>query len=60
MISLMTVSSLPCFLKNALTNLWARFVLDKNDMDAALHIKGLIDHAYDNLNTKLYDDIQYL
>ena len=32
-------------------------MLNKNDIEAATHIKKLIDHAYDNLNTKIYDDI---
>ena len=33
---------------------------DKNDMAAAKQMKKIIDNAYRNLRTLLYDEIQYL
>lgn len=36
-----------------------RFRLNLNDINAAKYMKGRIEYAYNNLNTRLYDDIQY-
>lgn len=33
---------------------------DKNDFAAAKEMKRIIDNAYKNLRTILYDEIQYL
>lgn len=38
-ISLMLASSLPCFLKNSMKHLVARFVLNKNDIEAAKYMR---------------------
>jgi phosphatidylinositol 4-kinase A len=60
MIKLMTQSTLDCFNPNSMKNLKERFLLSMNDFEAAAQMRKLIDHAYDNLNTVIYDDIQYL
>ena len=54
---LMFDSNLPCFKPDSLKNLESRFVLNKNDFEAANYILDLINHANDNVNTNLYDDI---
>ncbi|KAL4463226.1 hypothetical protein ABPG74_007227 [Tetrahymena malaccensis] len=59
-IRLMVASSLPCFLKNSMKNLVSRFVLDKNDIEAAKYMRNIIYDAYDKFTTRWYDDIQYL
>lgn len=56
-IRLMLASSLPCFLKNSMKNLVSRFVLEKNDIEAARYMRGIIYDAYDKWTTRWYDDI---
>lgn len=53
----MTRSSLPCFRKNSMQNLEDRFMLNKNEYDASKEMRDIIYHAYDNLNTIIYDEI---
>lgn len=55
----MTRSSLPCFRENSMKNLEHRFLLNKNDYEASKAMKEIIYHAYENLNTIIYDEIQY-
>ena len=55
MITLMYGSSLDCFKNDSLKNLQERFVLNKNDIEAAEYIRDLIDHAYENSFTTGYD-----
>ena len=57
MIALMHESALDCFRPDSLKNLRERFVLNKNDLDAAKYMAEKIDHAYNNMNTYLYDEI---
>ncbi|EGR31659.1 phosphatidylinositol 4-kinase, putative [Ichthyophthirius multifiliis] len=59
-IKLMLQSSLPCFLKNSMRELTKRFVLNKNDIDAARYMKDIIYDAFDKYTTRWYDDIQYI
>lgn len=59
-VNLMTSSSLPCFKQRSMRRLRKRFKLNLNDINAAKYMRGRIEHAYDNLNTRLYDDIQYI
>lgn len=56
-INLMLASSLPCFLKNSMKNLVARFVLEKNDIEAAKYMRDIIYDAYDKFTTRWYDEI---
>ena len=59
-INLMLQSSLPCFLKNSMKELQKRFVLNKNDIDAAKYMRDIIYDAYNKYTTRWYDDIQFM
>ncbi|GAO50640.1 hypothetical protein G7K_4763-t1 [Saitoella complicata NRRL Y-17804] len=61
MVTLMLDSGLPCF-KGATTinNLRDRFVLDRTERDASVWMMGLIDQAYENRRTVLYDKFQQI
>ena len=50
-------SSLPCFRANSMENLTERFVLAKNDLEAATYMKYVIMDAYDKFTTLIYDGI---
>lgn len=56
----MLASSLPCFLKDSMKHLISRFVLEKNDIEAAKYMRGIIYDAYDKFTTRMYDEIQYM
>ncbi len=55
-------SDLPCFQykENVLRNLKSRFVPELTDVDAAFHMKKLIDRARENWTTGAYDGVQKL
>lgn len=53
-------TGLPCFRTDkVLDALRNRFVPDKNDLDAAAYIRGVIRNSTVNFRTKGYDLIQY-
>ncbi len=57
----MYYSGFPCFKEQSLTKLEERFRLDlPTELDAANHMRELIDKAHDKWSTKFYDRIQYL
>lgn len=57
----MHLSGFPCFKEQSLQKLEERFRLDlQTDLDAANHMRYLIDNAHDKWSTKFYDRIQYL
>jgi phosphatidylinositol 4-kinase len=57
---LMLDTGLPCFRTDKiLDSLRARFVPDKNDLDAAAHIRNVIRNSTVNYRTNLYDKIQF-
>jgi phosphatidylinositol 4-kinase len=57
---LMLDSGLPCFKgMTTIKNLRDRFVLDKNERDAADYMLGLIKASHENMRTVLYDQFQY-
>jgi phosphatidylinositol 4-kinase len=61
LIQLMHLSGFPCFKEQSLQKLEERFRLDlQTDLDAANHMRTLIDNAHDKWSTKFYDRIQYL
>jgi phosphatidylinositol 4-kinase len=59
LVQLMSESGLPCFKNDAtLRKLRARFVLEKNDRDAAKYMLDRIAESYENRRTVLYDEFQ--
>ena len=58
-VTLMLESGLPCFKgEKTITNLRSRFVLEKDEREAAAHMLSLISFSYENRRTKLYDQFQ--
>lgn len=53
-------AGLSCFNDNSLENFERRFLLDKDPFAAAKTIDKIIDDAYNNLRTIIYDKIQYI
>lgn len=54
-------SGLPCFKANkTIKNLQNRFVLEKDDLQAAQYMKHLINKSYESMYTKGYDEFQKL
>ena len=51
-------SGLDCFKKDSITKLIDRFKIDKNEDEAALYFKDIIEYSYDNWRTNVYDYIQ--
>ena len=60
LIQLMYYSGFPCFKEQSLQKLEERFRLDLNVLEAANHMRNLINNAHDKWSTKFYDRIQYL
>lgn len=56
---LMHYSGFPCFKPPSLTNLEWRFRKDLDDFQAAIYMKGLIEHARTTWTTVIYDLVQY-
>ena len=53
-------SGLPCFKPETMLHFRQRFVLEKNERDAAEFMKGLVQKSYGALSTKGYDQFQLL
>lgn len=60
LIKQMYKSGLPCFLERSLENLENRFVSHMNEIEAAEHMKKVIENAADHWTTNWYDRIQYI
>ena len=59
LVELITHSTLGCFNARSMQQLRDRFMAEKNDYQAAKAMKQLINQAYKNLRTYLYDKLQY-
>ncbi|PYH97001.1 phosphatidylinositol 4-kinase [Aspergillus ellipticus CBS 707.79] len=59
-VSLMLDSGLPCFKPDTLRNFRDRFVLDKNEREAAEYMRDLVRKSYMSVSTKGYDQFQLL
>ncbi|KKK12591.1 hypothetical protein AOCH_004119 [Aspergillus ochraceoroseus] len=59
-VSLMLDSGLPCFKPETLKNFHDRFAMDKNERDAAEHMRELVRKSYLSFSTKGYDQFQLL
>ncbi|KAJ5899829.1 hypothetical protein N7495_004573 [Penicillium taxi] len=59
-VSLMLDSGLPCFKPETLKNFRDRFVLEKNDRDAAEYMRDLTRKSYMSRSTKGYDQFQLM
>jgi phosphatidylinositol 4-kinase A len=57
LIQLMYYSGFPCFKEQSLQKLEERFRLDLNVLEAANHMRNLINNAHDKWSTKFYDRI---
>jgi phosphatidylinositol 4-kinase A len=57
-VAMMLDSGLPCFKSDTLKNLRARFVLDKNEREAADYMRELVRKSYQSFSTKGYDQFQ--
>jgi phosphatidylinositol 4-kinase len=53
-------SGLPCFKPETLQNFRARFVLEKNERDAAEYMRDLVRKSYMSVSTKGYDQFQLM
>eukprot|EP00347_Sterkiella_histriomuscorum_P009815 403339780 len=60
LVTLMIYSGFPCFKEHSLQKLEERFRLDLNTLEAANHMRAIIQHAHDKWSTNFYDKIQYL
>ncbi|KAF3924761.1 hypothetical protein AA313_de0210069 [Arthrobotrys entomopaga] len=60
MVVLMLDSGLPCFKPETIQNFKARFVLERNERDAADYMRNLVKRAYGSYSTKGYDQFQLL
>lgn len=60
LVGLMLDSGLPCFKPETMRNLKNRFVLEKNEKDAAEFMLGCIKKSAANFTTKVYDEFQLL
>ncbi|KAF3937618.1 hypothetical protein ABW19_dt0205605 [Dactylella cylindrospora] len=60
LVVLMLDSGLPCFKPETIQNFKARFVLEKNERDAADFMRGLVKRAYGSYSTRGYDQFQLL
>lgn len=59
-VSLMLDSGLPCFKPETLKNFRERFVLDKNEREAAEFMRDLTRKSYMSVSTKGYDQFQLM
>lgn len=59
-ILLMMDSGLPCFKPESVTHFRQRFVLEKNDREAATFIRDLVKKSYSSYSTGVYDQFQLL
>ena len=59
-VMLMLDSGLPCFKPETIAHLRQRFVLEKNEREAADFMKDLIKKSYSSYSTKGYDQFQLL
>jgi phosphatidylinositol 4-kinase len=59
-VSLMLDSGLPCFKPDTLKNFRDRFVLEKNEREAAEYMRELTRKSYMSVSTKGYDQFQLL
>ena len=59
-VSLMLGSGLPCFKPETIAHLRERFVLEKNEREAADFMRDLIKKSYSSYSTKGYDQFQLL
>ena len=57
---LMMDSGLPCFKPESVKHFRERFVLEKNEREAAEFMKGLIKRSYGSYSTGIYDQFQLL
>jgi len=57
---LMMDSGLPCFKPESVSHFKERFVLEKNEREAAEFMKGLIKRSYSSYSTGIYDQFQLL
>ena len=60
MISVMIDSGLPCFKPQTIDHFRERFVLEKNEREAAQFMRGLVRKSEGALSTKGYDQFQLL
>jgi phosphatidylinositol 4-kinase len=60
MVIVMLDSGLPCFKPQTIQHFRSRFVLDKNEREAADYMRGLIKRSYNSLSTKGYDQYQLI
>ncbi|KAF3906696.1 hypothetical protein ABW20_dc0110479 [Dactylellina cionopaga] len=60
LVVLMLDSGLPCFKPETIQNFKARFVLDRNERDAADFMRNLVKRSYGSYSTKGYDQFQLL
>lgn len=59
-IKLSEKSGLKCFNQFSIENFYKRFFFDKTEYECALEIYKIIDNAYNNHRTIIYDKIQYI
>ncbi|KAF8477229.1 hypothetical protein BDZ91DRAFT_708882 [Kalaharituber pfeilii] len=59
-VKIMSASGLPCFKPETIQNFKDRFVLDKNEKEAAEYMRGLVKKSYSSYSTKGYDQFQLL
>ena len=60
LVGLMLDSGLPCFKPETMKNFRDRFVLEKNERDAAQFMLSCIKKSEANVSTKVYDEFQLL
>jgi phosphatidylinositol 4-kinase A len=60
LVSLMLDSGLPCFKPETMRNFKNRFVLEKNEKEAAEFMLGCIKKSAANVTTKVYDEFQLI
>jgi phosphatidylinositol 4-kinase len=58
LVLLMLDSGLPCFKPETMQRFRDRFVLDRNEREAADFMKGLIKKSHANYSTEVYDKFQ--
>ena len=57
---LMMDSGLPCFKPESVMHFKQRFVLEKNEREAALFVRDLVKKSANNYSTAVYDQFQLM
>lgn len=59
LVSLMLDTKLPCFRGKTIQQLRTRFAPEMSDRDAAKYMMTVINTCYNNIRSKMYDQLQY-